>query len=200
MVLFQIQDFQNLQRDLTSYKSWIKALELPSTSKSLFFRSHTNKKMSLEKARISLQKFIDKIMEDDVLNKSEALYGFLSPSPEYLKNISRFPIQKTKFATLSNLLKSSTSSDSCPRNPEDSDSDDHFWLDDFDSSLRNLKNDDAMAEPFYALIGEVFDMRGVFKWLRKSLMTFFQISYGSTITRQIRETGEHARFNYQIGF
>ena len=37
---------------------------------------------------------------------------------------------------------------------------------------------DAIAEPLYALIGEVFDMRGVFKLLRKSLMTFVQITYG----------------------
>lgn len=37
-------------------------------------------------------------------------------------------------------------------------------------------------------IGEVFDMRGVFRWLRKSLMTFVQITYGRTINRQIRDT------------
>merc|ERR1719510_1826293 len=45
---------------------------------------------------------------------------------------------------------------------------------------------DAIAEPLYSLIGEVFDMRGVFKILRKSLMTFVQITFGSTINRQLR--------------
>ena len=47
---------------------------------------------------------------------------------------------------------------------------------------------DVIAESIYGLIGELFDMRGVFKWVRKSLMTFVQITYGSTINRQIRDT------------
>ena len=34
---------------------------------------------------------------------------------------------------------------------------------------------DAIAEPLYALIGEVFDMRGVFKILRKSLIVVVQV-------------------------
>lgn len=37
-------------------------------------------------------------------------------------------------------------------------------------------------------MSEIFDMRGVFKWLRKSLITFVQITYGRTINRQIRDT------------
>lgn len=47
---------------------------------------------------------------------------------------------------------------------------------------------DDIAEPLYTLMSEVFDMRGVFKWLRKSLITFVQITYGRTINRQIRDT------------
>ncbi|XP_050677106.1 sorting nexin-25-like [Leptidea sinapis] len=47
---------------------------------------------------------------------------------------------------------------------------------------------DSIAEPLYALLSEVFDMRGVFKWLRKTLVTFVQITYGRTINRQIKET------------
>jgi hypothetical protein len=45
----------------------------------------------------------------------------------------------------------------------------------------NCKSDetflgDAIAEPLYALIGEVFDMRGVFKILRKSLIAVVQVN------------------------
>ena len=47
---------------------------------------------------------------------------------------------------------------------------------------------DGIAEPFYALIGELFDVRGIFKIVRKSLMTFVQITYGSTINRHIKDT------------
>lgn len=42
---------------------------------------------------------------------------------------------------------------------------------------------DSIAEPIYALMGEIFDMGGVFKWLRKSLISFVQITYGRTINR-----------------
>lgn len=37
-------------------------------------------------------------------------------------------------------------------------------------------------------MGEIFDMGGVFKWLRRSLISFVQITYGRTINRQIRES------------
>lgn len=47
---------------------------------------------------------------------------------------------------------------------------------------------DSIAEPLYALLGEIFDMGGVFKWLRRSLISFVQITYGQTINRQIRES------------
>jgi sorting nexin-25 len=49
-------------------------------------------------------------------------------------------------------------------------------LDEFDAS-RNFEADagDAIAEPLYALLGEVFDMRGVFKILRKSLIAVVQV-------------------------
>ena len=49
----------------------------------------------------------------------------------------------------------------------------------------STSSSDGVAEPFYALISEVFDMRGVSKILRKSLMTFVQLTYGRTITSYI---------------
>jgi len=52
----------------------------------------------------------------------------------------------------------------------------------------DLDSKDSIAEPMYALMGEIFDMGGVFKWLRKSLISFVQITYGRTINRQIRES------------
>ena len=49
--------------------------------------------------------------------------------------------------------------------------------------LADLDNKDSIAEPLYALLGEIFDMGGVFKWLRKSIISFVQITYGRTINR-----------------
>ena len=47
---------------------------------------------------------------------------------------------------------------------------------------------DGVAEPLYSLISEIFEIRGVFRILRKSLMTFVQITYGSTINKHIKDT------------
>lgn len=47
---------------------------------------------------------------------------------------------------------------------------------------------DTIAEPLYALLGELFGMRGVFKYLRKTLIGFVQVTYGRNINRQIHET------------
>lgn len=52
----------------------------------------------------------------------------------------------------------------------------------------DMDGKDPIAEPLYSLMDEIFDMGGVFKWLRRSLISFVQITYGRTINRQIRES------------
>jgi sorting nexin-25 len=42
---------------------------------------------------------------------------------------------------------------------------------------------DGIAEPLYSLLGEVFDLHGDTKWLRETLITFVQITYGRTVNR-----------------
>lgn len=46
---------------------------------------------------------------------------------------------------------------------------------------------DTVAEPLYALMDEIFDHKGFNKYLRKTLITFVQITYGRTINRQIHD-------------
>lgn len=137
------------------------------------------------------------ILEDDHLNGSEAIYTFLSPSSDHLKQTLPSP-KKSKFS-LSTLFKSDTA-----KAHESSKASDPFWglqRDDDDMSnyldgetssdaklLADLDSKDSIAEPLYALMGEIFDMGGVFKWLRKSIISFVQITYGRTINRQIRES------------
>lgn len=43
---------------------------------------------------------------------------------------------------------------------------------------------DSIAEPLYALLSELFDMRGVFKYVRKTLIGFVQVTYGNTSLRR----------------
>ena len=57
--------------------------------------------------------------------------------------------------------------------------------DETDSLFQAFTDDarDGIAEPIYHLISEVFELRGVFGWMRKTLVTFVQITYGRTINR-----------------
>ncbi|NWI06665.1 SNX25 protein, partial [Tichodroma muraria] len=62
----------------------LKKVQLPSLSK-LPFKSVDQKFM--EKSKNQLNNFLQKLLSDERLCQSEALYAFLSPSPEHLKVI-----------------------------------------------------------------------------------------------------------------
>ncbi|XP_038213444.1 sorting nexin-25 [Zerene cesonia] len=204
VLLRTLNEFQELHRKLRPMCSELKNLELPSNSFKFIFGK--NDKNSLEKAKILIQKYLEFVLEDDRLNQCEALYTFLNPSSEYLKQ-GDLP-KKNKFS-FSTLFKS-TSSDGTNRSSQEKEAYPHISADEDEISMyldgnggdnagKNVTNSlrgtgpigeerDSIAEPLYALLSEVFDMRGVFKWLRKTLVTFVQITYGRTINRQIKET------------
>ncbi|XP_021915515.1 sorting nexin-25 isoform X2 [Zootermopsis nevadensis] len=189
VVLRTLSDFQELHRKLCHMNSRVKSLELPSQPLKFRFGKGTS---FLEKAKMQIHKYLKFVLEDDRLNQSEALYTFLSPSSAHLKQASPSP-KKSKFS-LSTLFKSAeqireaSTSGSAAR---DSDEEDVTLLLD-DNEVKSLVSGesgmDGIAEPLYNLLGEVFDLHGVFKWLRKTLITFVQITYGRTINRQVCET------------
>lgn len=139
-------------------------------------------------------------MENPKLIESEFLFAFLSPSCEKLKTIQPSP-KKAKFFSLSTLFKSSNSSGERAElwGTKDVDEDDELLLmsDGTESTLENVKDaskasqfddlKDSIAEPIYQLLSEIFDLTGPFKFLRKSLISFVQLTYGETINRQIRD-------------
>ncbi|XP_045763769.1 sorting nexin-25 [Maniola jurtina] len=203
VLLRTLNEFQELHRKLRPMCSELKNLELPSNSFKFIFGK--NDKNSLEKAKILIQKYLEFVLEDDRLNQSEALYTFLNPSSEYMKQ-GDLP-KKNKFS-FSTLFKS-TSNDATSRSSQEKEAFAHLSADEDEISLyldgngdaaaKNVHSSmrgagplseerDSIAEPLYALLSEVFDMRGVFRWLRKTLVTFVQITYGRTINRQIKET------------
>ncbi|XP_075972746.1 sorting nexin snazarus [Anticarsia gemmatalis] len=204
VLLRTLNEFQELHRKLRPMCSELKNLELPSNSFKFLFGK--NDKNSLEKAKTLIQKYLEFVLEDDRLNQSEALYTFLNPSSEYLKQ-GDLP-KKNKFS-FSTLFKS-TSSEATNRSSQEKEAFTHLSADEDEislyldgngadggsksmtSSLRGAgaiaEERDSIAEPLYALLSEMFDMRGVFRWLRKTLVTFVQITYGRTINRQIKET------------
>lgn len=196
VILRSLTQFHELHRKLRPLCSDLRSMDLPTNTFKLFFLK--NDKSSLEKAKGQIQKYLTFILEDDHLFQSEALYAFLSPSSEHLKQVAVSP-KKSKFS-LSTLFKTNSgSSDISNRidpfwGPRESEDDMSTYLDgansDSESNQKALELDgkDSIAEPLYSLMGEIFDMAGVFKWVRRSLISFVQITYGRTINRQIRES------------
>ncbi|XP_076352448.1 sorting nexin snazarus isoform X1 [Tachypleus tridentatus] len=179
VVLRTVADFHSLQQKLIPAALWVKKIELPSQNKPRF---KTFDKTYLDRAKALLQNFLTVVMKDDQLNKSEALYSFLSPSPDHLKR-SLPPPKKPKFS-LSQFFKNTAGTGQT----ETTDDEDLLLLYDVDSKEDKK---DSIAEPLYLLVGEIFELRGVFNWFRRSLIAFVQITSGKTINRQIHETVAH---------
>uniref|UniRef100_A0A673CQ66 Sorting nexin 25 n=1 Tax=Sphaeramia orbicularis TaxID=375764 RepID=A0A673CQ66_9TELE len=165
----KLTEFQMLHRKLTECFPSLKKLQLPSLSK-LPFKSIDQK--FLEKSKTQLNAFLQRLLTDERLCQSEALYAFLSPSPEHLKVMS---IQKKSSFSLASFLEK-LPGDFFSHTEADDDSD----LSDYGDEVDGRK--DALAEPCFMLIGEIFELRGMFKWVRKTLIALVQVTFGRTIT------------------
>ncbi|KAK9875772.1 hypothetical protein WA026_009565 [Henosepilachna vigintioctopunctata] len=200
VVCRSLYQFQELHRKLRHMCSEIRSLELPSnTFKFLFGKTD---RASMDKAKQQIQKYLDFILQDEKLNQSEAIYSFLSPSSEHLKHTTPSP-KKIRFS-FSTLFKSNEQNKDRPSILRDSEEEDLSQcletlgqqVDVSDSLKTNGhqkvydESKDTIAEPLFSLLSELFDMRGVFKYLRKTLIGFVQVSYGRNINRQIHETIE----------
>lgn len=47
---------------------------------------------------------------------------------------------------------------------------------------------DGLAELCFMLIWEIFKLRGIFKWVWKTLIGLVQVTFGKTSNKQIRDT------------
>uniref|UniRef100_H3BVJ7 Sorting nexin 25 n=1 Tax=Tetraodon nigroviridis TaxID=99883 RepID=H3BVJ7_TETNG len=173
----KLPEFQMLHRKLTECFPSLKKLQLPSLSK-LPFKSIDQK--FLDKSKTQLNAFLQRLLTDERLCQSEALYAFLSPSPEHLKVMS---IQKKSSFSLASFLEK-LPGDFFSHTEEDDDDDSD--LSDYGDETDGKK--DALAEPCFMLIGEIFELRGMFKWVRKTLIALVQVTFGRTINKQIRDT------------
>lgn len=170
-------EFQALHRKLTECFPTLKKVQLPSVSK-LPFKSIDQK--FLEKSKNQLNSFLQKMLTDERMCQSEALYAFLSPSPEHLKVMDIH--KKSSFSLASFLERLSGDFFSHTEEEAEDDSD----LSDYGDEADGKK--DALAEPCFMLIGEIFELRGMFKWVRKTLIALVQVTFGRTINKQIRDT------------
>ncbi|KAM9623026.1 sorting nexin-25 isoform 2-T2 [Trichechus inunguis] len=174
----RLSEFQNLHRKLSECFPALKKVQLPSLSK-LPFKSVDQKFM--EKSKNQLNKFLQNLLSDERLCQSEALYAFLSPSPDYLKVID-VQGKKPTFSLASFLERLPRDFFSHQEEETEEDSDLSDYGDDVDGKK------DALAEPCFMLIGEIFELRGMFKWVRRTLIALVQVTFGRTINKQIRDT------------
>ncbi|XP_007946560.2 sorting nexin-25 [Orycteropus afer afer] len=174
----RLSEFQNLHRKLSECFPSLKKVQLPSLSK-LPFKSVDQKFM--EKSKNQLNKFLQNLLSDERLCQSEALYAFLSPSPDYLKIID-VQGKKSTFSLASFLERLPRDFFSHQEEETEEDSD----LSDYGDDVDGRK--DALAEPCFMLIGEIFELRGMFKWVRRTLIALVQVTFGRTINKQIRDT------------
>ncbi|XP_071770310.1 sorting nexin-25 [Centroberyx gerrardi] len=173
----KLTEFQTLHRKLTECFPSLKKLQLPSLSK-LPFKSIDQK--FLDKSKTQLNAFLQRLLTDERLCQSEALYAFLSPSPEHLKVMS---IQKKSSFSLASFLER-LPGDFFSHTEEEAEDDSD--LSDYGDEADGRR--DALAEPCFMLIGEIFELRGMFKWVRKTLIALVQVTFGRTINKQIRDT------------
>nr|XP_033799389.1 sorting nexin-25 isoform X2 [Geotrypetes seraphini] len=174
----KLSEFQSLHRKLCECFSSLKKIQLPSLSK-LPFKSVDHKFM--EKSKQQLNSFLQKLLSDEKLCQSEVLYAFLSPSPEHLK-FADLQGKRASFSISSFLERLPGDFFSHPGEEAEEDSDYSDSGDEIDGKK------DALAEPCFMLIGEIFELHGMFKWVRKTLIALVQVTFGRTINRQIRET------------
>ncbi|KAJ6668602.1 hypothetical protein lerEdw1_012084 [Lerista edwardsae] len=178
IVLRKLSEFQSLHRKLSECFPSLKKAQLPSLSK-LPFKSVDQKFM--EKSKNQLNNFLQKLLSDERVGQSEALYAFLSPSPEHLKVID-VQGKKSSFSLASFLER--LPGDFFSHQEEEAEDDDD--LSDYGDDVDGKR--DALAEPCFMLIGEIFELRGMFKWVRKTLIALVQVTFGGTINKQIRDT------------
>ncbi|XP_023973118.2 sorting nexin-25 isoform X2 [Physeter macrocephalus] len=178
----RLSEFQNLHRKLSECFPSLKKVQLPSLSK-LPFKSVDQKFM--EKSKNQLNKFLQNLLSDERLCQSEALYAFLSPSPDYLKVID-VQGKKSTFSLSSFLERLPRDFFSHQEEEAEEDSD----LSDYGDDVDGRK--DSLAEPCFMLIGEIFELRGMFKWVRRTLIALVQVTFGRTINKQIRDAVDWA--------
>ncbi|XP_059174866.1 sorting nexin-25-like [Physella acuta] len=173
-----LEEIYALHDKLSLIGSWLLKKELPSTNK--LFRSLDSS--YIQKAKTTLDNYLAAIMKDEKMVHSEALYAFLSPTPEFVHQ----SVEKKSRFSLGNLLRSLPNIGSDTQEGEDD------FMFSGDDNTEKDKSTDSIAKPLYTLVGEVFELQGMFlfRWFRKGLMSFVEMTFGRSIDKQLKETVE----------
>lgn len=158
------------------------------------------KNQQLNTIKNQLQVFFDNLTSDKIISKTEELFIFFSqreqPNSKTSSLQTRIQPMKLPFANFFGITndKPIIHNFNIDDYDYDNDEDEQIQVDkkllflDENESKSNTKDD--IAEPLYNLANEIFELSGVFNLLRRTLITFVQITYGKTINRHLLETVE----------
>uniref|UniRef100_H2YU39 PX domain-containing protein n=1 Tax=Ciona savignyi TaxID=51511 RepID=H2YU39_CIOSA len=191
-----LDDFHNLHQSLKEYSSWLRKRNLP---KLPMFRMRGISEKFLQDSKLSLNSYLQDILKDEILRCSQIVYSFLSPGPDSI--LEESSSHSSHSSSHSHSSSSSSSSSSKPtstigdflmRIPRDvfekvarQEEDQMDSLDEDDDRCGCW---DSVAAPLYELISEIFELHGMFRFFRRSLIVFVRLAFGGSINRQIRET------------
>ncbi|KAM6149880.1 sorting nexin-25 isoform 3-T3 [Erethizon dorsatum] len=118
------------------------------------------------------------------LSEFQNLHRKLSECVPSLKKVQLPSLSKLPFKSIDHkfMEKSKNQLNKFLQEEPEEDSD----LSDYGDDMDGRK--DALAEPCFMLIGEIFELRGMFKWVRRTLIALVQVTFGRTINKQIRDT------------
>nr|CAB3266459.1 sorting nexin-25 [Phallusia mammillata] len=185
-----LTEFHELHQSLRECSNWLKKRNLPKLPL-LRIRS-PNDKFLLE-SKAMLNQYLQDIIKDEILRCSQILYCFLSATPDLIElspNLdSDMPSGNGKLSNLGSFLMR------LPKDIMDRVVKQAADEEDADLDLPEEEEDgafgkDSVAAPLYRLIEEIFELHGLFRFLRRSLIIFVRVAFGRSINRQVRETSE----------
>lgn len=197
-----LEQFQQLHQELKKFQPSIKKRRLP-TLPVLSFGSLSQK--FLESSKTVLNNYLTDILNDEILSRSEILYAFLSSATSHVNK--KEDVRRKRFAKRGGISRASSGNLligdgqkmslwqlgslilTLPRDILDTmlHQEDDFSDSEDDESLKDV-DPDSIAAPMYELISEIFEIHGIFRALRKTLIIFVRLAFGGSINKQIRET------------
>ena len=179
-------EFVTLHNQLRQCCDWLPTKppwKLPSAKIGFFGVSlRKNNAAETERQRSQLGDYLKSVLKDEKLCFSEELFRFLSLSDNMVHSAvspqKASPAQADQANSLgrpNSVSRLSSVGSDRALSP---------------SMLDDDSKSDSIAEPLYALVSEVFVLKGAFKWVRRQFVNFVQLAYGRTINGYVKEVFE----------
>lgn len=164
----RVSEFTSLHAQLKACVDWLPSKVPWRKDARGIFGAFTGKDLeqTVDKIQEDCNFFLEKILQDPILCGSEDIFKFLCPTAETMR-----------IRTVENTASSSSGSGRRGKTKEGETEDED-----------GEDEDNAALEPIFYLISEIFVLKGYFKWFRRQLIRFVKLTYGGTISSNLRET------------